>query len=214
MSSHNIWYIISGIGLSLQYTILSLIIGTAIGLYIAILRQNSSKVTTHIINFYISILRGTPLLVQLMLIYFAIPALLEINISGYFAGLIAFSLNSSAYLAEIFRAGMQSIPQEQFDSCKTLKIPNFLMMKDIILPQAIRNSLPALVNETTSLLKETAIISTIGEADIMRRAHIVAVENYSYFTPLIIAAICYYILVLIITKAGDTLEHRLYHDKY
>lgn len=210
MTLDNTIYIINGIWLSLQYAIVSLIIGCIIGTVISSIKLiSTNKAVQLIINGYISILRGTPILVQLMLVYFALPALLGINISGYCAGIIAFSLNSSAYIAEILRAGLQSIPQNQFDACKTLGIPKFLMMRDIILPQAIKNSLPSIVNESIALLKETAIISVIGEADIMRRANVVSIENYSYIEPLLVAAACYYILVLLLTKLGNKVERSI-----
>ena len=209
ISLNEILYIAKGIGLNLQYTLIALTIGTIIALVLAYFRYESGTITKIIINTYISVLRGTPIMVQLMLAYFALPALLKIDISGYMAGLLAFSLNSSAYMAEIIRAGMQSIPKGQYEAGKVLGIPKYLMMKDIIIPQAIKNSFPAFVNEATSLLKETAIISVIGQADIMRRAHIISVEHYSYLAPLIIAAITYYVLVVLISTIGGKLERKL-----
>lgn len=207
ISISNIIYIVSGVWLSLQYAVIALVIGCCFGIIISSTRLVfNNKYLNIFISAYISILRGTPILVQLMLVYFALPSITGIDISGYLAGIIAFSLNSSAYISEILRAGLQSIPQNQFDACRTLGIPNFLMMKDIILPQAFKNSLPAIINESIALLKETAIISVIGEADIMRRATIVSIENYSYMEPLLTAAVCYYTLVLLLTKLGDKFE--------
>lgn len=207
ISTSNFIYIVNGIWLSLQYAIIALVIGCFIGTIISSIRLIfDNKYFNFLIKLYVSIMRGTPILVQLMLVYFALPSITGIDISGYLAGIIAFSLNSSAYISEILRAGIQSIPKNQFDACKTLGIPKWLMMRDIILPQAFKNSLPSIVNESIALLKETAIISVIGEADIMRRATVVSIENYSYMAPLLVAAACYYTLVLLLTKLGDKLE--------
>jgi polar amino acid transport system permease protein len=141
-------------------------------------------------------------------VYFAIPTLFGLKISILSAGLITFGFNSSAYIAEIIRAGIQSVPRGQFEAAKTLQIPNFYIWKDIILPQVIQNILPAMVNEMIALLKETALISTIGGMDIMRRAQSIAAEQFTYFIPLCIAGCYYYLLVLGIEYLGKKIEKR------
>ena len=132
--------------------------------------------------------------------------MLNISLSITSAGIIAFGLNSSAYVAEIFRAGIANIPEGQFEAAKTLHISKYFMWKDIILPQVLRNILPAMINEVVSLLKETALISTIGGVDIMCASQNVAAQNYDFFMPLCIAGLYYYILVLIIEFCGKKLE--------
>lgn len=209
MEISNIIFIVKGIAVSLQYMFISLIIGSALGITLACMQFTTNKILISFAKIYISVFRGTPLLVQLSLIYFGLPSVLGIDISGFIAGIIAFSLNSAAYVAETVRGGIQSVDRGQFEACSTLKIPYFLKMKDIILPQAIRATFPALVNESISLLKETALISTIGEADIMRRASLVAAEQYSYFQPLLIAAICYYVVVSLLGFIGKHYEKRM-----
>ena len=149
------------------------------------------------------------MLVQLSLVYFGAPSLLHYKVSPLVAGIIAFSLNSGAYVSELIRAGIQGIDAGQYEAAQALDIPYFKMMKDIILPQAIRNVLPALVNEVVNLLKETALVSTLGEADIMRQAQVVAAETYSYFEPLLIAAGCYYVLILCLNFLAKKLERTL-----
>jgi ABC-type amino acid transport system permease subunit len=141
--------------------------------------------------------------------YFITPLLIGYNISIFEAGIIAFSLNSAAYITEIIRAGIISIDKGQFETAKALSIPYFYRMKDIILPQAIRNILPALVNEITGLLKETAIISFFGEEDIMKRADAIATAQYDYFAPLLVAALCYYVLVMMFSSLAKLIERRM-----
>ncbi len=137
------------------------------------------------------------------------PSLLNIEISAFTAGIIAFSMNSGAYVSENIRAGIESVDKGQFEAAKSLGIPYKLMMQHIIMPQAIRNILPSLVNESINMVKESSIISVIGEADIMRRANIVSAEQYTYFEPLLVAALCYYILVTILSLLAKLLEKRL-----
>lgn len=185
-----------GITLTLELLGGGVLIGFVLGLILSICYyKNRAKL---MISSFISVMRGTPLILQLSLIYFAIPTLTGITPSISIAGIIAFGLNSAAYFAEILKSGIQSIPKGQFEVAKTLQIPNFYLWKDIILPQVIKVISPALINEVIALLKETALISTIGGMDLMRQAQSLAAERFTYFLPLMIAAAYYYVLVIII----------------
>ncbi len=203
-----------GIFVTLQYTVLSSVGGIVLGLILALLKVGSWKLGQTFARFYTSIFRGTPMLVQLSIIYFGAPSLVSYKISPLMAGVLAFSLNSGAYVSEIIRAGVKGIDKGQFEAAKALSISYSLMMRDIILPQALRNILPALVNEMINLLKETALISTLGEGDIMRRAQLVAAETYAYFEPLMIAAFCYYVLILLLSAIAKKLEKDLSYDSH
>jgi His/Glu/Gln/Arg/opine family amino acid ABC transporter permease subunit len=207
-------FISKGIVTTLEYTAIAALGGFFLGLIIALLKVGTNSFGVRAAQFYTSVFRGTPMLLQLSLVYFGIPSLTSYKISPLVAGTIAFSLNSAAYVSEIIRSGIQSIDKGQFEASHALNIPRFLMMKDIILPQAIRNVLPALVNEIINLLKETALISTIGEADIMRRAQLVASETFTYFEPLLIAAACYYFVVMGLSSFAKYLEKRLSYANY
>ncbi len=198
-----------GIVITLKYTVFSAIGGFVLGLGLALLKVGKWNVGRNAAVFYTSVFRGTPMLVQLSIIYFATPSLTAYKITPLMAGVIAFSLNSGAYVSEIIRAGIQGVDSGQSEAAIALGIPYFAMMRDIILPQALRKVLPALVNEVINLLKETALISTLGEGDIMRRAQLVAAETYSYFEPLLMAALCYYFLVLALSSLAKALEKRL-----
>ncbi|MCL5436956.1 MAG: amino acid ABC transporter permease [Candidatus Dependentiae bacterium] len=205
-------FVASGLFITVELLIGGCLIGCAGGVSLAFLRYNGIAVWP--IDALISVLRGTPLILQLALLYFAIPGLLGIKLGIVAAGVLAFGLNSSAYTAEIVRAGIEQVPQGQFEAALTLEIPSFYLWKDIILPQVLRNVLPALVNEVIVLLKETALIATIGGMDIMRRAQVLAAQQASYFQPLCIAGACYYILVLLITYLGKKSEKWGDHGKH
>ena len=205
-------YIASGIWVTLLYTICSLIIGFIWGLILSLLEECPFKFLKKCIRGYLVFFRGTPLLLQLTLVYFVYPSITGHQISAFSAGIIAFSLNSAAYISEILRGGLASVDRAQREAAHTLGIPYFLSMRDIVLPQALRVSAPGLMNESISLLKETALISILGEADIMRRAQLVAAETYSYFEPLFIAAGCYLFLTWSLSKLGPLMERRFFHD--
>jgi len=205
----HLYYIIQGTGVTLQYSIASVFFGMFIGTLLAICKTADSKILRIFASSYTSVFRGTPMLVQLTIIHYGLPSLLGLKITIFVSGVIAFSLNSGAYVSEIIKAGINAVDKGQIEAAKALGIPPALRMKDIILPQALRNILPALVNELINLIKESALISTIGGMDIMRRAQAVSAETYSYFTPMLTAAATYYIMVMIVSIFAKILEKRL-----
>lgn len=202
-------YILGGIQVTLAYTFVSVCLGFLWGTLLALCKVSHIKALKWFAGFYTSIFRGTPLLLQLILVYHATPQLTGYTISIWEAGILTFTLNSGAYISEIIRSGINSIDKGQMEAALSLGVPYSLMMKDILLPQAIRNILPSLVNEAIDLLKESALISVLGGADVLRRASIVASEKYLYFEPLIIAGCIYYVLVMILTFGAQRLEKRL-----
>lgn len=201
--------ILEGVIVTLKFTLTSLACGLPLGFFLALAKISPNKVFSKLAQFYTSIFRGTPLLVQLGLIYYATPQLTGYTISAFEAGVLTFSLNSAAYSSEIIRAGIDSIDPGQWQAAQVLGLTRRQTLIGIILPQAIRNVLPAIVNEMVDLLKESAIVSTIGEADLLRQAQKVASEKYLYFEPLIIAAACYYFMVMIISFCAKKLEQKL-----
>jgi polar amino acid transport system permease protein len=205
----SVLFISEGVFVTLKYSITSVLFGSIIGVLLAICKVGSSSIIKNFADFYTSIFRGTPLLIQLSIIYYGLPPLLNIKISVFAGGVIAFSLNSGAYVSEIIKAGILAIDVGQFEAAKVLNIPKYYTYKDIILPQVLRNILPSLVNELIDMLKESSLISILGEIDLMHRAQLVAAEKYQYFMPMGIAACCYYILVLALTYFSRLLERRL-----
>ena len=193
----HLYFILKGVTVTLKYSVISVFLGLIIGTILAFLKVIDLKILRLAAHAYTSIFRGTPLLIQLTIIYFGLPGLIGLKLSVFAAGVIAFSLNSGAYVSEIIRAGIESVDRGQVEAAKALGVSPVLRMKDIILPQAFRSILPALVNELINLVKESCLISVIGEMDLMRRAQVVSAETYTFFTPMLTAAATYYVMVLI-----------------
>jgi His/Glu/Gln/Arg/opine family amino acid ABC transporter permease subunit len=202
-------FILEGMKVTLAFAGVSVVFGFILGLGLTFVKISSRRWVRFLGAAYTSIFRGTPLILQLAIIYHALPQVLNIDISGFQAGILTFSLNSAAYVSEIIRAGIESIDKGQREASMVLGISYTDMMKDIIWPQAFRRILPSLVNETIDLLKESAIVSTIGEADLLRRASMVSAEKYTYLEPLLIAGACYYVMVMILTLLAKRLERAL-----
>ena len=202
-------FIIEGSLVTLQYSIMSVIFGLMLGVILSLFKISKNRALNIIASIYTSIFRGTPLLIQLSIIYFALPGILGVKIGIFTSGVIAFSMNSGAYVSEIIRAGINAVDKGQWEAAKALGVPYISMMRDIILPQAIRKILPSLVNELVNMIKESAIISMLGGMDLMRRAQIIAAEQYTYFTPMLIAASCYYVMIFILVRLAKILEKKL-----
>ena len=184
-------FIIKGIGVTLKFTALSAIFGLLWGTILALFKISQISPLIWFSRIYTSIFRGTPMLLQIAFIYYATPQLTGYNISALFAGVATFTLNSGAYISETIRAGILSVDPGQREAALSLGVLYPQMMIDIILPQALKNILPALVNEGISLLKSSALVSTIGVTDLFRRAQIVGAEKYLYFQPLLLAGVIY-----------------------
>ncbi len=202
-------YIIDGIRVTLLFTALSAFLGFLWGTILSLFKISSFKPLVWFANAYTSVFRGTPLLLQIALVYYATPQLTGYNIPALLAGVITFTLNSGAYISETIRGGILAVDKGQREAALSLGVPYKPMMSDIILPQAIKNILPALVNESIALLKDSALVSTIGVADLLRRAQIVGAEKYIYFEPLIFAGVIYYLMVMSLTWGGYALERKL-----
>lgn len=202
-------FILQGILVTLQFTFLSLIIGFVLGTILSLFKISSIRILKGFAIVYTSVFRGTPLILQLSLIYYATPQLTGYDIPALTAGVIAFSLNSAAYISETIRGGIMAVDKGQREAAMALGVPYRRMMIDIIFPQALKNILPALVNESIALLKESALVSTISVMDIMRRADVVRAEKFIYFEPYLFAGLLYYVMVMILTGAAKGLERRM-----
>jgi arginine/lysine/histidine transport system permease protein len=202
-------YILYGILVTLQFVAVSLVLGFVWGTVLSLFKIGKVSILRWFADAYTSVFRGTPLILQMLLIYYAVPQLTGIDIGAFAAGVFTFGLNSAAYVSEIIRAGINAVDKGQKEAAIALGIPYRPMMLKIILPQALKNILPALMNEFITLTKESAIVSVIGALDIMRRAQIVGANNYQFFEPLLLAGLIYYLLVMLLTMAGRVLERRL-----
>lgn len=202
-------FILQGIGVTLKIIGVAALIGFAIGILLALCKIGRFNGLKWFADVYTSIFRGTPLILQLLLIYFGTPQIFDVKISAYTAAVLAFGFNSGAYISEIIRAGILAVDKGQLEASMALGIPYKRMMKDIILPQALKNILPALMNEFITLTKESAIVTVIGVTDIMRRAYIVGGSTYRYFESLIFAGGIYYVMIIILTLLGKAVERRM-----
>lgn len=205
-------YLIDGLYNTLSITFFALIIGFLLGMFLAFIRTTHDKTgNLKIINFfaniYITLIRGTPVMLQLLIVYFVIFG--SIRIDKVLVAVIAFGLNSAAYVAEIFRSGIMSIEKGQFEAGRSLGFNYIKTMQYIVFPQAVKNVLPALGNEFIVLLKETSVVGYIALQDITRGADTIRSITYSPFMPLLGAAAMYLTLVLIFTKLVNILERRL-----
>ncbi|WP_400163286.1 amino acid ABC transporter permease [Brevibacillus sp. TJ4] len=202
-------FILEGIKVTLQVTFLSVILGFIWGSILALIKISRFGPLNWFAVAYTSIFRGTPLILQLTFVYFATPQLTGYNISQLEAAVLTFTLNSAAYISETIRGGILAVDKGQWEAAKALGVPYRRMMLDIILPQGVKNILPALVNETIALLKESALVSTIGLADIMQNANVVKGTIFRYFEPYIIAGTLYYVMVMLLTWVARIVERRM-----
>ena len=194
-------FFISGTGYTLAISALTVIFGLLGGLALSLMKTSNHKVLKAIAISYIEFIRGTPLLIQLYIVYYGIS-----NIPMFTAGVIAMSVNSSAYIAEIIRAGINAVDKGQMEAARSLGLSSFLSYKEIIIPQAMKNILPALGNEFIVLIKESAIVSVIGIHDLMYNTDTVRGITFIAFEPLIVAAFIYFILTFTLSKFMGKVE--------
>lgn len=205
------WWL-TGLKTTLLVTVIALCIGVVLGLLIALIRSTHEqtgklKLLNIVARVYLTIIRGTPSMIQILFFYSVIFA--TVNLNNIVIGGIAFGINSGAYVAEIFRSGIMSVDKGQTETGRSLGLNSAQTMRLIIIPQAFKNVLPALINEMIVLLKETAIIGYIGTIDITKAATLVQSRTYDALVPLLSAAIFYLILVMILTYFMGKLERRL-----
>ncbi|WP_242240317.1 amino acid ABC transporter permease [Bacillus cereus group sp. BfR-BA-01309] len=202
-------YILKGLEVTLKIVAVSALAGFILGTLLALCKIARTRALNIAADFYTSIFRGTPLVLQLMIIYFGVPQIIGYDIPAFVAAVLAFSLNSGAYMSEVIRAGIQAVDNGQTEAAMALGIPYGKMMRNIIFPQALKNILPALVNEFATLTKESAVVTVIGATDLMRRAYIVGGETFKYLEPLLFVGLIYYMLVIILTLVGKAIEGRM-----
>ena len=199
--------IIDGIGVTIKISLLSICIGILIGFIIALCNLSKLKGLNLIGKVYTDIIRGTPAVTQLMIIYFIIFA--TVSWDKWIIASFAFGINSAAYVSEIFRAGILSIDVGQTEAGRSLGLSAFQTMMNIIIPQALKNIFPALCNEFITLIKETAIVGYIGLMDIQKAGDFIKTATYSPFMPLIGVAVIYFVLIKILTLLLGLVEKQM-----
>jgi len=211
---------LKGTGITILLAIITIVSGTLIGILISLARFNNKtfigKMLNKIADCYVSFFRGTPLMIQLFIFWFGLPQLLGIRLkpvgfipAEFIVAAIALAINSGAYVAEIFRAGIQAVDNGQMEAGRSLGLCEKQTLKHIILPQAVKNILPALGNEFVVIIKESAIVSVIGLADLMYNADKVMVATYNAFGVYLVAALIYFMLTSTCTKLVSIFERRL-----
>ena len=204
--------LVSGLKVTIIVTLEALLLGVIIGFIVAIIRSyhdktNKLKILDAICKVYLTVIRGTPTMIQILIMYLVVFG--SSSLDSIIIGGIAFGINSGAYVAEIVRSGIMSIPIGQTEAGRSLGLNYAQTMRLIIVPQAFKNVLPALVNEMIVLIKETAIIGYIGEQDLTKAAMIIQSRTFDAFMPLLAAAVIYLALVMLLTFFMNKLERRL-----
>ena len=205
-------FILEGLFHTIIIALFAVIIGIVIGIVVALIRNNyeknnKMKIGNTICKLYVNIIRGTPVVLQLMIIYYVIFK--STDISTIIVGILAFGINSGAYVSEIIRSGINSVPIGQTEAGYALGLNYKQIMQFIVLPQAIKNVLPALGNEFITLLKETSVGAYIGVLELTKASDIIASRTYDYFFPLLIIASLYLIMTLGLTKVVNKMERKL-----
>ena len=205
---------LSGLRMTLLISLFAVILGILIGILIAVTRVSSRHTKSPVVKFlnklavlYVTVIRGTPMIVQILIIYnliFTSP-----NTNPVIVGAVCCGINSGAYVAEIIRAGIESIPIGQMEAGRSLGMPYRMTMTTIILPQAIRNILPALGNEFISLIKETSVVSFVGAADLYVAFNYIGSNSYEFMVPYLVMALIYIVLVLVISLFVKLMERSL-----
>ncbi len=198
---------LEGLKVTLLVTIGAIILGTILGIFVCMMRISGNRLLSGIAQFYITVIRGTPVMLQILIFYMVIFT--SPNMSKVMVAIVSFGINSGAYLAEILRAGINAVDWGQTEAGRSLGLSRAQTMAYIILPQAVKNILPAYTNEFIVLIKETAVVGYIALQDLTMMAGIIKSQTYEAFFPLLIAALIYLSLTVGLTKLFGKMERRL-----
>jgi polar amino acid transport system permease protein len=202
--------LLQGAWVTLYLTVSSLTIGLVIGLILGLMRISGNWILRAFSLCYVEFIRGTPLLMHLVIIYYALPSLHpSLNLPAIVAGIVGMALNSAAYIAEIFRAGIQSISKGQMEAARSLGMTHLQAMTYVILPQAFRVSLPPLTNEFVALLKDSSLVSTLAVSELLRKGREMVAWKVNVFSPYVGVALLYLAMTLPMTKLARYLEKRV-----
>ncbi|MDO4535881.1 MAG: amino acid ABC transporter permease [Clostridium perfringens] len=205
-------YFIDGIKLTLLISLVSVFLGTIFGVILYAMKKSKFFIFKIVASTYIEIIRGTPLYLQIMIVYYGTAQVLNLDVSALISGIIAISLNSAAYVSELIRAGIEAIDKGQLEAARSLGMTYRQGMIFVIIPQAIKNILPAIGNEFIAVIKESSMASTIGVAELMYAANKVTGAIFRSFEPLIISACCYFVLTYTLGRVIKYIEGRMNTD--
>ncbi|MBC2580869.1 amino acid ABC transporter permease [Clostridium sp. DJ247] len=201
-------FFINGAKFTMFLSFFTVVLGVIFGTLLALMRLSKNKILNAAAATYVEFIRGTPVLVQLYIVFYGLPHI-GLNLPEVIAGIIALSVNSAAYVSEIIRAGIQAVDKGQMEAARSLGMPPAMSMRYIIIPQAIKNILPALGNEFIVVIKESSIASIIGIPELMYNADTVRGNTFKPFEPLIVAAVMYFIMTFILSKIVSAFERKL-----
>ncbi len=201
-------YIIGGIGTTIFVCLVSMVLATVLAVLGAVARLSDNPIASGLAGLYVSLVRGTPLLVQIYFVYLALPQF-GIRLDALLAGILALGFNYGAYMTEIFRAGIQAVPRAQREAAESLGMPERLVMRRIVMPQAIRIVIPAIGNDFVAMIKDSALVSTISVTELLWRASAVGTRNFRTLQALLIAAAIYWALTIIFSFFQERLERRM-----
>jgi polar amino acid transport system permease protein len=201
-------FILNGAWTTIQLCVASIFLATILAVLGAMARLSNNVVAYSTASLYVSLVRGTPLLVQIFFMFYALPQV-GIVLPAVPAGIIALSFNYGAYMTEIFRAGIQAVPPGQREAAQALGMPEHLIMRRIVLPQAVRIVIPAIGNEFIAMIKDSALVSTIAVQELLWRARRVGTQNFRTLEALLIAALVYWLLTIVFSFFQERLERRL-----
>lgn len=202
-------FFIDGTVITLLLSFFGVIFGVVFGVIFALMKLSKNRILKSFSAAYIEVIRGTPMMVQMFIVYYGLPRLIRLDFEDITLGIVAISLNSAAYVAEIIRAGILSIDKGQMEAARSLGMSHRIAMTNIIIPQAFKNILPALGNEFIVLIKESAIVSIIGIHDLMYNTDTVRGNTFKPFSPLIVAAAIYFLITFTLSKLLGLLERRM-----
>lgn len=198
---------LAGLGVSAQIFLITIVLSLPIGILLALVRISKVAVFRKLAEIYIYVMRGTPLMLQIMFIYYGLPLMLDVQISDFPAAILAFVANYAAYFAEIFRGGIQSIPKGQYEGAKVLGFTYRQTMWHIVLPQVVKRVIPPLGNETITLLKDTSLVYILAMNDLMRVTRAFVQRDFDTM-PFLVAAVFYLVCTAILTKILTYVEKR------
>jgi His/Glu/Gln/Arg/opine family amino acid ABC transporter permease subunit len=202
-------YFLKGSYTTIILSFFAVTLGTIIGLGLTFLKRSKIKIIRFLATAYVEFIRGTPILVQIYVIYIGLPKLTNLNLSDIVVGVIALSVNSGAYVSEIIRAGIEAVDKGQVEAARSLGMNKRLAMFQIVIPQAFKNILPALGNEFIAIIKDSSMVSVIGVAELMYNAGIVRGNTALGLEPIVVAAVIYFILTFTMTRGLIYLERKM-----
>ena len=203
---------LQGLGLTLQITVITIVISMILAIPVAVGRMSKIEVIRWAAQGYIEIFRCTPLLVQLFWIFYALPALTGVTLPGYASAVIALTANLTAFMAETYRSGFQSVPVEQVEAGRMLQLNRFQQLRYIVVPQAMRQHLPVILSLNISLFKDTALVSTIAVADLMFISNTISAQNYRALEIFTLAAFIYFAIAFPVSLITSAIERRMQNN--